>query len=117
MHRPFYWLSPRHSMERSRYPRKGLTHQHCCLRQGIHGLVRAMMSNLGDTKLSPRGRRLIIPLWSRRLACFSPLETELDTSLIMRALALKQESGLHAYPSNSSSKDSGDKGHQGSFTL
>lgn len=63
------------------------------------------MSNLGDPKLSPGGRKIIICLWNRRLACFSPLETELDTNLTMGALALKQEGGFHAHPGKSGSKD------------
>lgn len=76
IHRTFYWLSPRHSMERGRYPRRVLTHQHCCLRQGVYGLVRAML-NLWDTKLPAGGRMWITPWWSRRLDRFSSPEKEL----------------------------------------
>lgn len=65
--------------------------------------------------MSPGGKKLIIHLWSRGLACFSPLEAELDSNLITRALSLKQESGLHAHASKSGSKDRGDKGTPGEF--
>lgn len=36
-------------------------------------------------------------MWNRKLVCFWPLKTEVDANLIMGALALRQESGIHAH--------------------
>lgn len=112
LHGPFYWLSPRHSME-AQIPRKR-THIPALLPET--GYMWACKSYVKIGRHQTVSWRKEVIMWIRKLVCFWPLKTEVGANLIMGALALRQKRGIRAHGRKSSSKDSGDKGH-GSFLL